>query len=223
MICFLTLLLAIPGKAQAPPDSDPAPLVTISLPTSVTSDTVQIRYFLIGPFGGRSDYVKSGVGLRSYQIRAYPEQKAAQSVKIVIYAPACEFQTLDLAFSGNKDRQEDFVCRPLRSIKLAGQFPQELVENENTELLVTYIAYWMNRFFGIMDGFVPQFTVARTQPNTDGSFAVDIPDFTSDPSASSSDDEQTGRVSLSIPSTADRVGLSRAHAFSVSPPPVRGF
>lgn len=84
-------------KPQAPPDSDPAPLVTISLPTSVTSETVQIRYFLIGPFGGRSDYVKSGVGLRSYQIRAYPEEKAAQSVKIVIYAPACEFQTLDLS------------------------------------------------------------------------------------------------------------------------------
>ncbi len=136
------------------------------------------------------------MGLRSYQIRAYPEQKAAQSVKIVIYAPACEFQTLDLAFSGNKDLQEDFVCRPLRSIKLAGQFPQELVENENTELLVTYTAYWVNRFFGIMDGFVPRFTVARTQPNTDGSFVVDIPDFTSDPSASSSDDEETVGLSL---------------------------
>ncbi len=42
-----------------------APSVSITLPRDISSEAVQIRYFLRGPFGGYGGYVKQQIGLHS--------------------------------------------------------------------------------------------------------------------------------------------------------------
>src|SRR6266850_1321948 len=50
-----------------------SPSVSISLPPNIPSETVQIAYHLVGPFGGRGGYIKQGEGLHSYEIASSVE------------------------------------------------------------------------------------------------------------------------------------------------------
>ena len=122
---------------------------------------------------------------------------AAQTIRILVYASGCRFQTLVLAFSGKKNLQEQFVCRPLPTIKLKGRIPADLVKNENAELVAVYTACWAPDFFGIADGFVTQLQVSTAKPDSNGSFEIEIPDFAADMHSSSFDPSAT--LGLGLP------------------------
>ena len=173
------LVLAAP-VSQNPPELDQVQTVSIVLPKDIKSDTVQIRYMLNGPFGGYASYVDSRPALRSYEIKGTVQGQPAQAIRILVYAPGCRFQTLVLAFSGKKNLEEQFVCRPLPAIKLKGHVPPELLKNENAEVVAVYTAYWAQDFFGIVDGFVTQLEVAKAKPDASGFFEIAIPDFATD-------------------------------------------
>lgn len=184
IVSTILLLLAAPGPQTTNP-SNQLQTVSIVLPKGTKSETVQIRYMLSGPFGGYASYVDSKPDLRSYEINGAVQGQAAQTIRILVYASGCRFQTLVLAFSGKKSREEQFVCRPLPTIKLKGRVPVELVKNENAELVAVYTAYWAQDFFGIADGFVTQLQVAKAKPDSHGSFEIEIPDFAADMHSSS--------------------------------------
>jgi hypothetical protein len=49
---LLSMAALLPPEAQAPSRAEGLPSVSISLPANIPSETVQISYFLVGPFGG---------------------------------------------------------------------------------------------------------------------------------------------------------------------------
>jgi hypothetical protein len=203
---FLLILAAT--KPQTSANCDQVPTVCIALPKEIKSDTVQIRYLMSGPFGGYASYVDPKPDLRSYRINAAVQGKAAQSIRILFYASGCRFQTLVLAFSGNENLEEQFVCQPLPTIKLKGQIPAELSEIENAELVAIYTAYWAQGFFGIMDGFVTQLQVARAKPDADGFFEIEISDFAADVHASSFEPSASLSLGLRDSKTLNPIALN---------------
>lgn len=48
------------------------------------------------------------------------------------------------------------------------------------------MAYWAHGFYGIADGFITQFGLATVSPDANGMFRVDLPYFSADAAASSS-------------------------------------
>ena len=46
----------LPQSAQTPKTATFLPSVSISLPPDILSETVQISYFLVGPFGGNGGF-----------------------------------------------------------------------------------------------------------------------------------------------------------------------
>jgi hypothetical protein len=62
-------------------------------------------------------------------------------------------------------------------VVLSGSFPRPLIGDHEAELLITYQAFWAHSFFGILDGFVTTFDVAKISPSRDGTFRVEIPNF----------------------------------------------
>lgn len=190
------LLILAATKPQAAPHAFQATTVSIVLPKEVKSETVQIHYFMSGSFGGYGSYVGSKPDLRSYQIDAAVEGRAAQSIKILVYARGCRFQTFVLDLSENQNLEEQFVCEPLSTIKLTGQVPAELVENGNAEVVAIYSAYWAHEFFGITDGFVTQLKLATAKPDANGYFEMEIPDFSADMHASSFEPSATLELGL---------------------------
>jgi len=177
------LLLAVPAHfSRMHPRQNPAgpPSVSLSLPADIPSETVQIHYFMTGSFGGYGGPVEVKPNQTEYEIDASAEGNPANSIKILVYAPGCKVQILELDLTQTRDPKVRFDCEPLSQIRIDGQIPRDLMRHENAELHVHYVAFWASRFFGIADGPVTEFQVATTTPDMDGNFRVDIPDFSAD-------------------------------------------
>jgi len=169
--------------ASTPQTSAP---VCILLPPDIRSETVQIRYFMSGPFGGYASFEEPRPSLRSYQIKSSMDDKAATQIKVLVYAPGCRIQRFDLLLAETEERKEEFSCQTLPSVTLSGQIvPSDLVRDHHAELAIAYMAFWANEFFGVADGIVPQIHLATVSPDANGMFQVRLPDFAADTTLSS--------------------------------------
>ena len=56
----------------------------------------------------------------------------------------------------------------------------EALRHRPYEVEIIYMAYWAHEYFGIADGPVTTFTLARATPDNDGAFQVELPNFTKD-------------------------------------------
>ena len=94
--CTFAILLGIAAlqslASQTASGPKGFPSISISLPVCVPSETVQIAYHLVGPFGGYGGYSQQRAGVRSYEIEASLEGKAATGAKLIVYAPGCELE-----------------------------------------------------------------------------------------------------------------------------------
>lgn len=190
--CIFAILLGmaalLPPEAQTPSKAEGLPSVSISLPSNIPSETVQIAYHLVGPFGGHGGYTEQRPALHSYEIAASVEGKAATEIRMIVYASGCEIQTFVVPLADDSKVKEEFECQPVPSVMLAGQIvPNELVRDKNAELIIIYVAGWSHKFFGIVDGAVATFRMATVSPDANGMFQVDLPLFSSDAVPSSSE------------------------------------
>jgi len=189
--CIFAILLGLaallPLEAQTLSKAEGFPSVSISLPPNIPSETVQIAYHLVGPFGGHGGYTELRPGLHSYEIAASVEGKAATEIRMIVYASGCEIQTFGLPLAQDSRVKQEFECQRVATVELSGQIvPTELVRDNNAELVVTYMAYWAHGFFGIVDGMVTEFRLATVSPDGNGIFQVELPYFSADAAASSS-------------------------------------
>jgi hypothetical protein len=183
--------------AQIPLEQDDFPSVSLVLPANVPSETVQIAYFLVGPFGGYGGYTKQRPGLPSYQISALVEGKPASGIRVIVYASGCEIKTFVLPLREDSRVKQEFACQRAASVQLAGQIvPAELARRDNAELVVHYMAYWAHGFLGIGDGMVTQFELATVSPDANGAFQVNLPYFCATPLGSSSQQGAAFKLSL---------------------------
>jgi hypothetical protein len=186
---FAILAIAALQSWASETPSSPAiyPSVSVSLPGNIPSESVQIAYYLVGPFGGHGAYAEQRVGLHFVEIAASLEGKPATEIRMIVYAPGCEIQTFAIHLTDSSRVNQDFQCQPVRSAMLWGEIvPEELVRDENTELIVTYMAFGAHQFFGIVDGPVTGFRLATVPPNPNGTFLVEVPQFSADSGRSSS-------------------------------------
>ena len=191
MVSWVCVLLfgmtgLLPPSAQTPKIASFLPSVSISLPSDVLSETVQISYFLVGPFGGHGSYVAQRTGVHSYEIPTIVEGKAATEIRMIVYASGCEIQRFVLPLAEDSRVNQEFQCQRAETVRLSGKIvPTALVSDNNAELVVTYMAYWAHGFYGIADGFVTSFHLATVSPDANGMFEVDLPYFSADAEASS--------------------------------------
>ena len=84
--------------------------------------------------------------------------------------------------------------------------PDALVRGTNAELVVAYMAYWAHTFYGIADGIVTEFHLATVSPDANGMFQVDLPYFSVDAEASSSEQRASFRLMLRDSKTGNHIG-----------------
>jgi hypothetical protein len=163
---------------------------------------------MTGKFGGHGGYVEPHPGLRSYRINALADGHMATAIKVVVYAAGCDFRTFDLSLSQSLNLHERFVCAPLPKVALSGQLPSELIGEHSAELLVTYMAYWANSFFGIADGRVPEFRLAAVSSGKNGTFQVVLPDFSTSTTMASFPNEAGLHLMLRDSETLNPIALN---------------
>src|SRR5271168_4019319 len=173
--CIFAILLGmaawLPPKAPNLSKAEGLPSVSVLLPANIPSETVQISYFLIGPFGGYGGYTEQRAGLHSYEISSLVEGKSASEIRLIVYAQGCEIKTFVLQLTEDSRVKQEFECQRAVTVHLSGQIvPTELATENNAELVVYYMAYWAHGFFGITDGMVTEFRLATVAPDSNGVF-----------------------------------------------------
>jgi len=143
-----------------------------------------------GAFGGYAGFVRDADKDGAFRIPLQIEGKTAVSLKVILYAPGCQFQVLSVDLLSDATRAATFECRPLSTIAISGAISPPPSSTQQLELDVEfdYLAFWSHKFYGIVDGVVQQYELAKVPLNTDGRFQIRIPDFSQDPITSEKQD-----------------------------------
>ncbi len=157
-------------------DSQGSPTIRLYLPPGIPSNSVQINYFMTGPFGGYGGFVTPESGRSAYEIVAAVDGKPAERLKLIAYAPRCQIETLDIQVQSLTISQQ-LLCVPLAEKILHGHITPAPITEQPIEVEVTYLATWDHRFFGIADGMVTAIRLTSAIPDRNGEFEVTLPDF----------------------------------------------
>ncbi len=178
IVAFFLLITAANCIAQSPE-------LTILLDPAVKSETVEVQYMLEGKFGGFGSFVQKQPGLHEVRISTLVDNIPADAIKFFIWAPGCRMAAFAIYFAKPELAQREYSCVPLSNVILAGNAPKKLL-TPGTEVALVYVADWACNFFGLNDCMIPTILLPTIRPNTDGSFRIELPDFSSDPIASQS-------------------------------------
>jgi hypothetical protein len=177
LLMGLPLLFGEAGRGQG---EEPAPF-EIRLPPEIRSEQVQANYFLTGPFGGHGEFVKAEAERNEYLIDTSVNHQAAATLKVILYVSGCQIVTIDVPSLSESEKTTDVSCTDLPSITFNGrvELPESL-RSRPYEVEIKYMAYWSHDFFGVADGPVTTFHLARVTPDAGGAFQALLPNFTKD-------------------------------------------
>ena len=170
----LSLLAIFPGVAADNPPS----VFVIAITDGTAASDVQARYIIAGAdgrFWPSTEAVRAGNKL---VIKNEAGAAPARAFKAILYAPGCQFVTIeagDLAVSNSGE----FQCRKQGTTELRGR----LAGSDFTDLQVetVYDMAWAQRFFEVPSLTVSPIRLGKSKVQSDGSFTVELPDFTADP------------------------------------------
>lgn len=150
------------------------PHVTLTLPAGVPDADATLQHFLRGGFGGYGSEI--GAADHRLDLEAAYENKPAREMKAVVFLRGCEPERFDFNLVQEPNVVRQLACKSLPNAKLFGQLPAGTY-GKDMFVDVRYLADWVNRDFGVMDGIVPMIHVAEVPVRPDGSFNVDLPAY----------------------------------------------
>ena len=110
------------GVLATSQDFDPqrAPTIRLNLPPDILSNNVHINYFMTDTFGGYGGFVTPDSGLSTHEIIAAVDEKLADRIKLIAYAPGCQIETLDIQVQ-RQTVSKQLLCIPLAQKVFHGQ------------------------------------------------------------------------------------------------------
>lgn len=196
--------------------------ITVAEPTSPKD--VQVRYYLNGdpavqqsssiakPDDGRI-LVKTGV-----------DGMPAKSFRAIVYSPGCQFATIKADNLAASARQAEFQCQKLSTTPLRGRADVSKFAGRTMQVEALYVCGWAGQFFGVPGIAISPFSVTKAKVDNEGTFAIDLPDFSSDPLWADFSHNATLMFLLVDTQTGERIArlsaprdLSRRGALKVAP------
>jgi hypothetical protein len=178
---LIALILIFLAPCFAVQDSGTGDIFTIAVAKPTLANDVQVRYFFTGEFGGYGSSISNPVDGNKVVIKTGPEGKSAKTFKAIVFAPGCQFVIISVDDLTDANRQGDFQCRKLPTIQLRGRVDRVDLRQQEWQLEALYVCRWAMPFFGISDGSVSPLALGRATVAADGSFTIELPDFTADP------------------------------------------
>lgn len=178
---FITaLLLALPlcVAAQTNAADD---VFTISVAAPVSPKDVQVRYYLNGdPVVQQSSSMAKPDDERIV-VKTGVEGVQAKSFRAIVFAPGCQFATIKADDLSSSTRQAPFECQKLSTTALRGKADVSKFSGKELQVTALYVCGWAGQFFGVPGISISPFAVGKAKVENDGTFAVEIPDFSGDP------------------------------------------
>ena len=172
-------LFALPVLVAAQTNSS-QDVFTINVTAPVSSHDAQVRYVL----SGDPALQQAGSIARPDENRIVIETavagKSARGFRAIVYSPGCQFATITADLSAGV-RQSDFQCQKLSTTPLHGHATVSQFAGKDLQVEALYNVRWAGQFFGVPRLAISPFSVGKVKVADDGSFALDLPDFASDP------------------------------------------
>ena len=152
------------------------PLVRLSLPPGVPSESVQIMYLLYGPFGAEGRILRVEKDQPVVEISPLKSGIRATDIKVAAYLPGCEVLKLEIPLEGDPV-VEDLHCNAIGTKRLHGRIANlSAIEGATAQVEITFSTKWICQFFQLADCMTPIIPIA-TAGLRDGEFTVDLPEF----------------------------------------------
>ncbi|HEY7402056.1 MAG TPA: hypothetical protein VIB39_00915 [Candidatus Angelobacter sp.] len=176
---LIALLLLLPALALAQTDNQNVFTIAVTSPTA--PQDVQVRYFLNGDSAVQQAGSIAKPNDNQIVIKTAVEDKAARGFRAIVFSPGCQLGTISADDLASSTRQADFQCQKLATTPLHGKADVSNFAGKQLQVEVLYMCNWAGQFFGVSALAISPFSVAKTKVENDGNFAVDLPDFSSDP------------------------------------------
>jgi hypothetical protein len=167
------------------------PRVKVVFPEGVPYDKVWVGYGLFGPSGGRRYFdVPRPSGTPSYEVEAVVDGNAVNRFKALVWAPGCKMKEFDVSV-GTSNVELAFACEALKTVTLVGRVQLVDLGGKTGTISVAYDSVGPclflstctdGCFFDCMGPAIPK--IATGQLKADGTFKIELPDFSADPIAS---------------------------------------
>lgn len=178
--------------ARSPVESEQlSPSVKIVFAGGVPYNKVWVGYGLFGPSGGRRSFnVPKPSGSSSYEIEAVVHGNTVNRFKALVWAPGCKMKEFDVSV-GTSNVELPFACEALKTVTLVGRVQQVDLGGKLGTISVAYdtagpclfLSTCTNGcFFDCVGPTIPK--IATGQLKLDGTFEIELPDFSADQIAS---------------------------------------
>lgn len=176
---ILVLFLALPVFIAAQTNSS-QDVFTINVAPPTSSRDVQVRYVLSGDPALQQGGSIARPDNNRIVIETAAAGKSAKGFRAIAFSPGCQLATIKADLTSGT-RQADFQCQKFSTTPLHGRATVSSFAGKNLQVEALYNIRWAGQFFGVSRLSVSPFSVAKAKVESDGSFALDLPDFASDP------------------------------------------
>jgi hypothetical protein len=173
---FLALPLALAAQTNASDD-----VFTISVAAPTSAKDVQVRYFLKGDPTVQESSSIAKPDEQRITVKAGTQAKPAKGFRAIVFAPGCQFATIQADDLAAGNRQADFQCQKLSTVPLSGKADTSRFSGRVMQVEALYVCGWAGQFFGSPGLAMSPFSVGKAKVESDGTFALELPDFSADP------------------------------------------
>jgi len=156
-------------------------IFTISVAAPTSAKDIQVRYFLGGDPAVQQSSSIAKPDENRIVIKTGVEGKTAKSFRAIIFAPGCQFATIQSDNLAAGTRQAPFDCQKLTTTPLHGKVDVSRFGGKDLQVEALYVCNWAGPFFGVPGLAISPFSIGKAKMETDGAFAFELPDFSADP------------------------------------------
>ena len=215
-ICVFISWTAAGFAMQGSPQGD---TFTIVVDSPTLAKDVQVRYWFTDEVGSHQSSVADSTDDNKIVIKTGFQEKSARSFKAIAYAPGCRFVTIDVGDLAASSRPSEFQCQKLPTTQLTGRVNVAGFGGRELKVEVLYQLEWAGDFYGLPGVSVSPLLLGKADVASDGSFGLEVPDFSADPLWQSlskkaaltfflSDVRSGNRVAALLPTSAETAGAS---------------
>jgi hypothetical protein len=176
----VVLFLAIPVCLAAQSNSS-EDIFTITIAPPISPGDVQVRYFLNGDAAVQQSSSIAKPDNATIVVKTGVEGRPARSFRAIVYSPGCQFATVKADDLSTTTRQYEFQCQKLATTPLHGKADTATFSGKDLQVEALYVCGWAAQFFGVPGIAISPISLAKAKVESDGSFALELPDFSGDP------------------------------------------
>ena len=207
---FLAVPICVAAQTNASDD-----VFTISVAAPMSARDVQVRYFLNGDPTVQESTSIAKPDEQRITVKTGTQAKPIKSFRAIVFAPGCQFATIQADDLAASNRQADFQCQKLSTVPLSGKADISRFAGRDMQVEALYVCGWAGQFFGMPGLAISPFSVGKGKVESDGTFALELPDFSGDPLWKNLSHNATLMLSLVDASTGEHLAqLSAPGALS---------